>query len=129
MLVWRGAEHNEWIREFTSALTAGRDLPAPAENAPGPLALADPGRVETLLTGAGFADVELVARRASMWFGADADDAHRFVLGLLGWMLDGLDDTTRSRALDDLRATITVHQTSEGVTYDSGAWLVRARRP
>lgn len=129
MLVWRGAEHNEWTREFTSALTIARHRPAPAENAPGPLALADPGHVETLLTTAGFADVELLARRAPMWFGADPDDANRFVLGLLGWMLDSLDDTTRSQALDELRATTTAHQTSEGVLYDSGTWLVRARRP
>jgi hypothetical protein len=27
-----------------------------------------------------------------MWFGSDPGDAHRFVLGLLGWVLDGLDD-------------------------------------
>lgn len=32
-----------------------------------------------------------------MWFGSDPDDAHRFVLGLLGWMLDGLDDVGEGR--------------------------------
>ena len=31
--------------------------------------------------------------RRPMWFGTDAEDAHRFVLGLMGWMLDGLDET------------------------------------
>jgi hypothetical protein len=29
-----------------------------------------------------------------MWFGADSDDAYDYALGLLGWMLAGLDGTT-----------------------------------
>lgn len=129
MLVWQGPQHNEWIREFTTAFAAGRNLPPPPVGAPGPFALADPDRVRALLAGASFSDVELDPRHASMWFGADVDDAYGFVLGLMGWMLDGLDGDARTRALDDLRATITAHQTREGVTYGSGAWLVRARRP
>jgi hypothetical protein len=65
---------------------------------------------------------------AGMWFGHDADDAYRFVLGLLGWMLDGLDDAGRAHALDGLRATVTAHQTDGGVNYESAAWIVRATR-
>ena len=30
-----------------------------------------------------------------MWFGSNADDAHAFVLGLMGWMLEGLDGEGR----------------------------------
>jgi hypothetical protein len=55
-----------------------------------------------------------------MWFGSDPDDAHRFVLGLMGWMLDGLDDTGRKRALDALRATVTAHASSDGITFAPG---------
>ena len=63
-----------------------------------------------------------------MWFGSDADDAHAFAAGLLGWMLDGLGDDQRGRALDALRATISKRQTTGGVVYESRAWLIRARR-
>jgi hypothetical protein len=63
-----------------------------------------------------------------MWFGSDPDDAHRFVLGLLGWMLDGLDDTGRERARDTLTATVTAHAGRDGVTFASAAWLIRALR-
>ena len=52
----------------------------------------------------------------------------RFVLGLMGWMLDGLDDTGRKRALDALRATVTAHASSDGISFASGAWLIRAVR-
>jgi SAM-dependent methyltransferase len=128
MLAWQGPGPSEWIRELSGALAAGRDLPAPPPGAPGPFALADPGRVRTLLASAGFCDVTLDALHEPMWFGSDPDDAHRFVLGLMGWMLDGLDDTARKRALDALRATVTAHAGSDGITFASGAWLIRAVR-
>lgn len=64
-----------------------------------------------------------------MWFGHDAEDADRFMLGLLGWMLEGLDDDGRGRALDALRATIVAHDTDEGVVYPSPTWIISARRP
>jgi SAM-dependent methyltransferase len=128
MLVWQGPRPNEWIRELGGALAAGRDLPAPAAGAPGPFALADPGRTATLLTSAGFSDVRLDALDAPMWFGSDPDDAHRFVTGLLGWMLNGLDQTGRERAHDALRAAVTAHAGSHGITFASGAWLIRAVR-
>jgi hypothetical protein len=66
------------------------------------------------------------ALHEAMWFGSDPDDAHRFVLGMMGWMLDGLDDTGRNRALDTLAATVAAHASSDGITFASGAWLIRA---
>jgi SAM-dependent methyltransferase len=128
MLTWQGPEHNEWIRELGTALAAGRDGPAAPADAPGPFSLADRGRVETLLTSTGFSGVRLDGAQRPMWFGADADDAHRFVLGLMGWMLDGLDDTARASALDRLHATLAAHETSNGVQYGSAAWTIQAIR-
>ena len=63
-----------------------------------------------------------------MWFGTGIEDAQRFVIGLVGWMLEGLDETGRRRALDDLRATIAAHATAEGVVFGSAAWIIRAAR-
>ena len=128
MLAWQGPEPNEWVRELTGALAAGRDLPAPPPDAPGPFSLADPGRTRTLLASAGFSDVTLDALHGPMWFGSDPDDAHRFVLGLMGWMLDGLDATGRERTLNALTATVTAHVGADGVAFASAAWLIRALR-
>lgn len=52
--------------------------------------------------------------------------AHRFVLGLMGWVLAGLDDTGRARHVDDLRATMAVHESSDGVVFGSAAWTISA---
>jgi len=128
LLSWQPLAANEWVAELTTALAAGRDLPTPAPQAPGPFALADPGRVRQLLTGAGFTGIEIDPIQAPMWFGADPGDAYAFALGLLGWMLDGLDENRRVQALGALRATVTAHATADGVTYNSGAWLTRAQR-
>ena len=117
---------NEWIREISGALAAGRDLPAPPPDAPGPFSLADPERSRAVLDPAGFRDVDLEAFEAPMWFGTDADDAHRFVLGLVGWMLDGLDESGRARARDDLRSTMEAHATPDGVVFQSAAWTITA---
>jgi SAM-dependent methyltransferase len=129
LLTWQPLAGNEWIREISGALAAGRDLPPPPAEAPGPFALSDPGRVRSVLTHAGFTDIELDGTTAGMWFGHDADDAHRFVLGLMAWTLEGLDAVGRARAIDALHATMADHETPDGVLFDSAAWTIRATRP
>jgi SAM-dependent methyltransferase len=128
LLSWQPLPANEWVAELTAALAVGRNLPVPPPQAPGPFALADPERVRQLLTGAGFTGIEVDPVQAPMWFGTGPADAYDFALGLLGWMLEGLDESQRSRALGALRATVTAHSTADGVVYRSGAWLIRARR-
>ncbi|HVL85202.1 MAG TPA: class I SAM-dependent methyltransferase [Pseudonocardia sp.] len=129
LVTWQPLPGNEWIREISGAMAAGRELPVPPPDAPGPFALSDPDRVRALLTSAGFGDVELEGTSAGMWFGNDADDAHRFALGLSGWMLDGLDGPGRTRAVDALHAAMAAHETPDGVLFASAAWIIRATRP
>jgi SAM-dependent methyltransferase len=130
MLVWRTFAENHWVRDLTAALAAGRDLPSPPPDAPGPFSLADPDRTRSVLLAAGFGDIAFDGLDAPMYFGATAEEAYRFVRGLsfTDWMLQGLDDAARSGALDALRATIDAHDTGEGVLYPSAVWIVSARR-
>ncbi|MFF4852914.1 class I SAM-dependent methyltransferase [Streptomyces sp. NPDC001194] len=128
-LVWQPLADNEWFLSLTRALAAGSPLPAPAADAPGPFSLADPARARTVLGAAGFTDIRLEPHREAMWFGEDAADAERFTLGMLGWMLDGLDERDRPRAVDALRSTLAAHESGTGVLYASAAWIIRATRP
>ena len=41
LLTWQGLEGNEWIRELSTAMAAGRERPNPPVGAPGPFSLSD----------------------------------------------------------------------------------------
>ncbi|MGY1679107.1 class I SAM-dependent methyltransferase [Geodermatophilus sp. SYSU D01176] len=129
LLVWQGADRNEWFRALTTALAAGREPPAPPPGAPGPFAFADPARVREVLTAAGLAEVAVAGHEQPEWFGPDAAAAEDLVLELLGWLLDDLDEAGRAAALAALRDTLTAHEQPDGVRFASAAWLVTARRP
>jgi hypothetical protein len=61
-----------------------------------------------------------------MVFGADAADAARFVLGLQGWMLDGLGERARRGAVDALHTVCVAHETPDGVSFGSAGWITTA---
>lgn len=129
LLTWRPFVENEWIREFSAAMGAGRGMPAPPPDAPGPFSLSDPRRARAVLEQAGFTAVELDPLDAPMWFGESAADAHGFLSGLMGWMLEGLDGAGRAQASESLWATLERHHGSDGVVYQSAAWVIAAVRP
>jgi SAM-dependent methyltransferase len=129
MAVWQPVSENEWFREVVAALSAGRPLPVPPPDAPGPFSLADPDRARRILSSAGFVDPSFTAHRGRMRLGEDAEDAHAFVSTMMGWMLDDLDAPRRARALADLRGSMRAHQTADGVFLGSATWLVTATAP
>lgn len=126
-LTWQPLDRNEWARSVFASLAAGRDLPAPPPDR-GPFSLGDPDRVRSLLTGAGFVDVELESVEEPMWFGDDADAATGFIVGLMGWMLEGLGEADRARATGALHDVMAAHETPVGVLLGSAAWITTARR-
>ena len=128
LLTWQGLEGNEWIRELSTAMAAGRKLPIPQATGPGPFSLSDPQRVRTVLSAAGFTDIQLEPRSDAIWLGDDVDNAQQFVLGLLGWMLSGLDDQGRQLAIENLRTTLAVHDSGHGVLLGSATWTILANR-
>lgn len=130
LLSWQELARNEWVFALRTALAAGRALPDPPPGIPGPFGLADAGSVQRILADAGFTGVRLEETSERVQLGADVDDAFGFVstLGLTRGMLDGLDDTARTRALQELRTTLALHDTGQGVLFDSRAWLITAHR-
>jgi SAM-dependent methyltransferase len=128
LLVWQALVANEWIRDIATTLGAGRQLPAPPPGAPGPFSLADPVRARAIIASAGFADIAIDDMHAPFCWGPAPAEAYDLVVGLAGWMMDGLDGAARTRALGALRATLDTHAGPNGVTYDSAVWLITAAR-
>lgn len=126
MAVWQDLAHNEWLRAVTSAVVAGRVMPAPTPDAPGPLSLGRPERIRSILTTAGFGDIALEGLDAPMHFGADTAEAVDFFTSQTESLLRDADPATRERALGNPRDTVTAHDTGHGVYFQSGAWIVTA---
>jgi SAM-dependent methyltransferase len=127
LLVWQRPDRNAWFLELTSALAAGRRLPAPPPDVPSPFAMADPAVVRDVLSQAGYTGVAVHGIDGEMYLGPDPDQAYAFTLGLLGWMLDGLDAVRRDLARRALRTVIDAHAGPDGVAFGSAVWLVTAR--
>jgi len=129
LLTWQPMHENEWLAEFFRAVGGPRQAPPP-HDAPGPFSLADPDRVEAVLSRAGFTGIGCRAVREPMSFGADEGTAHRFVLGLgpIRSLLSTLDPAAREEARAALRRTIRAHRGPDGVLFASAAWVVTARR-
>jgi SAM-dependent methyltransferase len=128
LTTWQPPAANPWFVAFTTALAAGRQLPAPPPDGPHPFSMAEPGRVRPVLEGAGLVDVTFEPLEEPMYFGPDAHAAFEFMLGQFGWLLDGIGPAEQERAKEALLATLREHTTDEGVRYESRAWLITARR-
>jgi SAM-dependent methyltransferase len=128
-LVWQHGDQQEWLAAIHGALTDGDPPPATATNAAA-FSLGDPAVVDSVLTAAGFTDVSVTDVHEPVYYGADPDAAVDSVLALrMGSdLLGSLDADETEKALDRLRSVMTAHTTTDGVWFDSRAWLVTARR-
>jgi SAM-dependent methyltransferase len=61
LAAWDSAERNPWIARIGQVMVERGLFPRPEPGEPGPLAFAVPGRIDDLLEGAGFEDVEVQA--------------------------------------------------------------------
>jgi len=111
-----------------TGLGRGRAPSLPPPGVQGLFALSDPDTITERLDAAGYFDIDLERRGEPMWFGHEADDARSFIVGLMGWMLEGLDDHARAGAVEELHGTLVAHETDEGVCFDSATWITRATR-
>ena len=130
LLAWAGLGANSWVTQIRAALAAGRVLPEPPANAPGPFGLADPDHARRVLGESGWGDVRLTEIAEPVRLGEDPDDAFAFVsqMGITLGLLDGLDITTGDGCLRRLHETMREAMTDIGVVLPSKSWLIEARR-
>jgi len=130
LMAWRELERNDWIMLFRKALALGRELPSPPPNAPTPFSMADPDRVRTRLSAAGYRDVDLQPVDEPVEAGDDADHAYAFfsTVGIVNGLLHDLDDAQRAEGLENLRTAFKEAETADGVLLSSSSWLITAIR-
>lgn len=135
---WRGAAENDWVRLPMGAI---KGIVPPTEppdpEAPGPFSFGDRGRVERILTAAGFTDIAIAPFDASIPLGeggtrdAAIDDAVKMALevGPLSRALADQPDDIRTRASAAVRAAFAGRPGERSVMIDGAVWIVTARNP
>jgi ubiquinone/menaquinone biosynthesis C-methylase UbiE len=133
MLVWRRIDDNDWMG--LPKQIARAHLPPPAEEAatcgPGPFSMADPDTVRAVMSGAGWAGVELERIDAAINVGRALDEAIAFQLavGPAGEIVREareLGDARRPLIEAELAALLRRFETEEGVVMGSSSWCVTA---
>ena len=131
---FRSAAENEWMAAMRALIArhAPAALAAP-ESAAGPFAFADPGRIEDILRGAGFAPPVIEPFDFDFTVGAGADpvaDAIAYFrrIGPMARLLAAMDgESAKAAFLTDLRAVVASRLRADGIVFRAAAWLVSSR--
>ncbi len=125
-MVWQNQEHNEWSSGIRQALAPGSTI---SEKAGKAFSLGDPLIATKLLSSAGFTSIDFIDVHEPVFYGPDVDSAvdalsHLYIVRDALSHTDGTADQPLQRLHDLLKA----HMTSEGVLFDSRAWIITAVR-
>lgn len=127
---WRTFKENEWaFAPYEAALELLPQQEAADPHAPGPFALADPERVTSLLSDAGFRDVTVKPHDTTVNLGATVEDAvaEALTIGPLARAAAELDEETRDRIRARIAPIFERYETRYGITLPAAIWLVSAR--
>ena len=129
---WQGPQVNRMFsdfgREFAKFLP---DAPAPDPFAPGPVAFADPDRVRSVLTEAGWSGISVTefVRPMQLFGTSNFDEAFEASLQIGGAsrLLVGADAVTVAAIHDASRRVLESQWTPDGAIVDGACWIVRAQ--
>ena len=130
-LCWQDVTRNEWLTVPLAAVAAHVPLPEmPAADQPGPFSLADPQRIRTLLSGAGFGGIGIEAVDGDRWMGTDLDDVIGYYTRtpFARPLIAAAGERTNEAVTGAMRDALRPCQRADGVVLRSAAWLVTARR-
>ena len=123
-------DRNDWFTAPVTAVLGHTPTPSDPVDAPGMFSLADPTRIQHVLTQVGFRDVATTPVTVPMIYGRDAADAAAFFLstGPVRHHLRGADRSTVDQALDAVTAALRPYEHPDGVHFSAAWWLATATR-
>jgi SAM-dependent methyltransferase len=132
VVAWQEPAANEWMSlPATAAMTVlGTTAPPTAPDAPGPFSLADPDRVERILSAAGFHDLDIVRENDSVSSPEAAIPELARVntrTGIVGDLVKDADYDTRTRVVAAIEAAMRSRVVDGEMHAKRGAVLVTAR--
>ena len=129
---WRAVEENEWVSlPYRAAKPLLPEQKPIHPHAPGPFAFADPDRLRSILTNAGFSGIGIEKYDGQMDLGSSPESASFQVTELMGptaRALRGVDDATRAKAQEAVIKALADFLTgTENIRLGIACWLVSAR--
>lgn len=129
-VAWRGAAENPFM---TTAERAAApllpNLPARQPDAPGQFFFGDRRRIETVLAQSGWCGVDVRPIDVECTLPERELIGHFSRLGPVGQMFADLDEPTRARLVDTVRAAFDPYVRGDDVRFTAACWLVNARSP
>ena len=127
MMVWQEGRQNEWFTSIEGAV-AGAPVAAPPEM--DPFSLGERTTTEQVLVHAGFGEVAFTEVHVPVYYGPDVAAAVEWIgrFSCVTDVLRRLDAASTAKARERLVQTLAAHVTTDGVWFDSRAWVVAARR-
>lgn len=126
---WQDLLANEWLMVPASAALAHVPMPELGEaGQPGPFSLAEPDRVRSILTHAGFADVRVDDLRCPMRMGSTVEDTVSFMqrTDMAATLMADVTDQVAAAAWAAVREALEPYAGPNGVVLQGAAWLVTA---
>jgi hypothetical protein len=106
-------------------------LEPPPHDAPGPFSLANPDRLRSVLSGAGFKNIEITPenRTLKLAVGQSIDDwaRDRLLMGLTGQIYKDSDSKVQGQARQFLATSVEPYHVEDGLEMSGATWIVTAR--
>jgi SAM-dependent methyltransferase len=126
-VAWRSLAENPFWTAASRAAAPFLTLPCPTPGAPGQFAFADPDRVRRILDASGWTEVEVAPLDVSSSIAEHDLLAVITRLGPVGLALREVDEPTRARTVEAVRAAYEPYIQNGVAQFAGGCWLVRAR--
>ena len=127
-IVWRDPAENPFMTTAERAAAPFLpNIPPRDPDAPGQFALADRERVERILREGGWTDINITPIDVPCAFPAQALDSYMMRFGPLGQVLQDVDEPTRKRIIEAVRAAFDPFVHGPEVRFTAACWLATAR--
>jgi ubiquinone/menaquinone biosynthesis C-methylase UbiE len=127
-IVWRSAADNPFMTAAERAAAPFLpQLPARKADEPGQFAFADRNRVQRILENSGWTEIDIQPLDVECTLTEHELDAYITRLGPLGRVLPQLDEPTRARVMEAVRAAFEPYVHGEQVRFTAACSTVRAR--